>query len=63
MLQIPRLKEIEIEAQDRNGAIFTASFQDINAVCCQHELEHLNGEFFIDKANRQQRRDALRRLK
>lgn len=60
MLQIPRYNVVLIEAQKRNGETFRAVLEGIEAVCFQHEFDHLNGVFFLDQVNRQQRRKALR---
>jgi len=61
-VQIQRSDNITVKAQDRFGIEFTISTDGLEAVCIQHEMDHLNGEFFLDKTNRQQRRAALSKL-
>jgi len=61
-VQVPRHATVLVEAQDRNGEIFRVIAQDLEAVCVQHENDHLDGVFFIEKTNRNQRRSALRKL-
>lgn len=61
-VSVPRAKDVLVKAQDRNGEVFTVLCFDLEAVCIQHELEHLRGEFFLDKTSRNQRRAALRTL-
>lgn len=61
-VQVARAKEVVVKAQDRNGEEFTVFCMDLEAVCVQHELDHLNGDFFIDKASRQQRRAGYKKL-
>lgn len=40
---------IVLEYQDRNGQKHTQSFRGIDAVCCCHEIDHMDGILFIDK--------------
>jgi len=62
-LIIPRFQYVTVEAQDRHGEPFKIGAQDIEAVCIQHEYDHLEGVFFLEKVSRQQRRAALRSMK
>lgn len=61
-VQLPRAKQVTVEAFNRTGEAFTVSLEGIEAVCAQHEVDHLNGIFFLDKAPRQQRRFGYRQL-
>lgn len=61
-VQIARSKTVTVQAKDRNGEDFTVICQDIEAVCVQHEIDHLDGIFYLDKAPRQQRRAAYSKL-
>ncbi len=38
-----------LEYQDRNGQKQTKTFHGMDAVCCCHEIDHMNGILFIDK--------------
>jgi peptide deformylase len=61
-VQVPRSQSITVKAQNRNGEEFIIMAVDLEAVCIQHEIDHLNGVFFLEKVNRQQRRAALSKL-
>lgn len=61
-LTIQRSQEIYVQYQDRNGNIKQGILTGIEAICFQHELDHLNGVFFIDKVSRNERRGALKIL-
>jgi len=62
-VQISRHKMVNLEYQDKDGDRQFAVFMGIEAVCIQHEVDHLDGIFYIEKLNRQQRRSALRSIK
>ena len=40
---------VTLEYQDRNGQKQTKTFRGIDAVCCCHEIDHMDGILFIDK--------------
>jgi len=61
-VQVPRAQTITVTAQDRNGEKFTVVCEDLEAVCVQHETDHLDGIFFLEKTSRNQRRHALKVL-
>jgi peptide deformylase len=61
-LTIPRSEQIYVEAYTRNGEQFQIVATGMESVCIQHEFDHLQGIFFLSKANRQQRRAALSQL-
>jgi peptide deformylase len=46
--EVKRAAKIRLRAQDRNGATFEKDFDDILAVCIQHEMDHLEGKLFVD---------------
>lgn len=45
-----RAEKIRIEALDENGKKFTHSASGLFAQALQHEIDHLNGILFVDKA-------------
>ena len=47
--KIVRPKEITIEALDENGKLRTIKGKDLLAQAISHEMDHLNGEVFVDK--------------
>lgn len=62
-LQLKRPQELVFTAQDRIGERKTYIVTNLEAICCSHELDHLKGELFINKVNRQQRKQAQKLLK
>jgi peptide deformylase len=46
--EVKRAAKIRLRAQDRSGASFERDFDDILAVCIQHEMDHLEGKLFVD---------------
>lgn len=48
--KVKRHVNIKVRFQDVNGKEFVKSFSEFNARIIQHEVDHLNGILFIDKA-------------
>jgi peptide deformylase len=46
--EIERAERVRVRAQDRDGVVFERDFDEILAVCVQHELDHLEGKLFVD---------------
>ena len=46
--EVKRAAKVRVRAQDRNGGTFERDFEDILAVCVQHEMDHLDGRLFVD---------------
>jgi len=61
-LTIPRHEEIYVQYQDRYGNLREGILNEIEAICFQHEFDHLQGIFFTDRVSRNERRAALRIL-
>lgn len=40
---------VTVEFQDRNGVKQTKTLRGRDAVCCGHEMDHMDGVLFIDK--------------
>ena len=53
---VARATQIVVRAQDVDGATFERELEGMDAVCLQHELDHLDGRLFIDRLS------ILRRL-
>ena len=47
--EVKRFEKITMEFQDLTGEKFTIEAEGLEAVCLQHELDHLNGVVFIEK--------------
>ncbi len=46
--EVKRASKVRVRAQDRDGAAFERDFDDVVAVCIQHEMDHLEGRLFVD---------------
>jgi peptide deformylase len=46
--EVERAARVRVRAQDRTGQVFEQDFEDMLAVCVQHELDHLEGKLFVD---------------
>src|SRR5579862_2954509 len=46
--EVKRAAKVRVRAQDRNGDVFERDYDDILAVCIQHEIDHLDGKLFVD---------------
>ncbi|MGO9802704.1 MAG: peptide deformylase [Steroidobacteraceae bacterium] len=46
--EVKRASKIRVRAQDRTGAAFECDYDDVLAVCIQHEMDHLEGKLFVD---------------
>lgn len=44
-----RATQVKVRAQDQTGASFERELSGMNAVCLQHEMDHLAGKLFIDR--------------
>ena len=62
---VTRSAEIQIDAINRDGETFTMEASALLAVCIQHEMDHLEGNLFVDylsNAKRQLIRKKLLKL-
>ncbi|NMA70243.1 MAG: peptide deformylase [Desulfitobacterium sp.] len=50
--QVPRAARVKIEALDRHGEKQIIEGEGLLARCIQHELDHLEGILFVDKARK-----------
>ena len=46
--EVQRAARVRVRAQDRNGETFERHFDEVLAVCIQHEMDHLEGKLFVD---------------
>ena len=46
--EVKRAAKVRVRAKDRNGETFERDFDDVLAVCIQHEMDHLEGRLFVD---------------
>ena len=45
---VPRAKHLTLRAQDEHGAWFEVKLNGLEAICAQHEYDHLVGRSFLD---------------
>lgn len=45
---VDRADQIRVRALDKNGEPFELEAHGLEAVCIQHEIDHLNGKLFVD---------------
>jgi peptide deformylase len=46
--EVKRAAKIRLRAQDRNGETYERDYDEVLAVCVQHEMDHLDGRLFVD---------------
>lgn len=60
--EVPRAEKIKLQYQDADGLTKTLSAEGLLAVCIQHEMDHLNGQLFIDRLSPLKREMAQKKL-
>ncbi len=53
--EVERAESVKLRAQDLEGADLEIDATELQAVCFQHEVDHLNGTLFIDHISRLKR--------
>lgn len=61
VLPVKRSENAKVRFQDITGETHTATFHGMTARVFQHELDHLDGVTFLDRANRVHRDRVLRK--
>jgi peptide deformylase len=46
--EVKRASKVRVRFQDRSGAVLERDYDDVLAVCIQHEMDHLEGKLFVD---------------
>ena len=46
--KVARAERIRVRAQDENGETIEFEAEGLEAVCIQHEMDHLEGKLFVD---------------
>jgi peptide deformylase len=62
-ISIERSEEIEVEYQDYQGIVRRQKYTGLTARCFQHELDHLNGIVYTDRAKKLALQQAYKRRK
>src|SRR5262245_62848378 len=60
--EVKRAAKVRARAQDATGAVFERDYDDILAVCIQHEMDHLEGKLFVDYLSDLKRERIRKRL-
>jgi peptide deformylase len=60
--EVKRAARVRVRAQDRTGQPFERDFEDILAVCVQHEMDHLEGKLFVDYLSELKRQRIRKKL-
>ncbi len=61
--KIQRSQHIRVRALGRDGASFEYEADGMEAVCIQHEMDHLDGKVFVEKLSRLKRQRILAKIK
>ena len=62
VIEVMRPVEVRVEAQGLDGSPFSIEAEGFAARVIQHEYDHLDGVLIVDRATREDRREALRQL-
>lgn len=60
-VKVKRSKEIRVRFQTPSGEMVTHSFSGLTARAFQHEIDHLDGKIFVNRANRVHRDREMRK--
>lgn len=60
--EVQRAEKIKIKYQDIDGTEKTLSAEGLQAICIQHEMDHLEGKLFIERLSPVKRDTAKRKL-
>jgi len=47
-IPVTRSKKIRLKFYDMNGKVHERNYEDLMAICIQHEVDHLHGKIIID---------------
>jgi peptide deformylase len=58
-VEVPRAATVTLRARDERGEEFEVALSGLEAICAQHELDHLDGLGFVDRLGPLERRATL----
>ena len=61
--EVERFTSVTVEAFDRNGEPLSISSDEFLAIVMQHEIDHLNGNLFIDYLSPLKQQMAMKKVK
>jgi peptide deformylase len=60
--KVERAEQITVRAHHPDGSEFTVDLEGLDAVCLQHEVDHLDGKVFVDYLSPLKRQMVRKRL-
>lgn len=60
--RVERAEQVTVKAQNVDGSEFEDQLEGLNAVCLQHEMDHLQGKLFVDYLSPLKRRMVRKKL-
>ena len=60
--EVKRAAKVRVRSHDRKGRQHERDYEDILAVCIQHEMDHLEGKLFVDYLSELKRQLIRRRM-
>lgn len=60
--EVQRAARVRVRAQNAEGKVFERELENLDAVCLQHEMDHLAGKLFVDYLSSLKRERIRRRL-
>src|SRR5579863_9454931 len=60
--EVKRAAKIRVRSHDRDGSVSERDYEDILAVCIQHEMDHLDGKLFVDYLSEMKRERIRKKL-
>lgn len=61
--KLKRAQKIRVRAVDADGKTFEHVAEGLQAVCIQHEMDHLDGKVFVEKLSRLKQQRILAKIK
>src|SRR3954468_24145735 len=63
VVEVDRPVHVRVRAQDPRGDALLVEASGLEARVIQHEMDHLDGVLILDRTSRDQRKEAMRRLR
>jgi peptide deformylase len=63
LVEVDRPVHVRVRAQDERGEGLVIEASGLEARVIQHEMDHLDGVLILDRTTRDQRKEAMRRLR
>jgi peptide deformylase len=63
LVDVDRAIHLRVRALDENGEPIVIEASGLEARVIQHEMDHLDGKLILDRTTREQRKEAMRKLR